>query len=813
MKTTLKIMRNELKMLFCSPIAWIVLVIFFFHCGSTFCEAIEPNLRWKAQGYDLENLTYDLFVGYRGLFNVMLNKIFIYFPLLTMGILSKEYSDGSIFLLYSSPVSNRKIVWGKYLALVVFSLSFIVILALFILYSLFIVPGLDVGMVLAGLIGFFLLCCAYSAIGLFMSSLTSYQVVAAIGTFAVLAILNNIGNLGQENPLVREITYWFAINNRSSYFVYGMVCSEDVIYFLVIIAMFLALTLTKLHFDRTKSGVLPKICRYTAIVAIACVIGYVSSRPKMMFYHDLSANKSNTLTPASQEIMARLDGPMTITTYVNLMDENVHYGLPRNFKNDTRMFAKYQRFKPEIKLDYVYYYHDVNNPQLELRFPKEPDLTERAKAIAKGYRVKLEKFLTPEQIDGMVDLSGEEYFFTREISYGGKTSFLRMFNDMTRYPGEAEITAAMRRLIDDNPPVLAFPSSNGERSIYKKGDRDFYTFGRNIKMRSALVNQGINSEEIDLSSVDRLPDNILALVLGDPQTAYSEHDLGVIREFIGRGGDVIIAGTEASRDFLNPVLAELGLFFIDGIIVKQQEENSPEFLACDIAPTAANISGGYNYLRSLGCKITAPRSMPIGQFEDKGFGFIPVFCTDSTGCWIETTTKDFIDDVPVFEPEKGDMQWNNQPLMLGALRQVGDKLQKIVVLSNADCISNSELGMSRKGIRPANFNLVTLEGASIGKLKFYGQGAGSLPTGNAMVQDVLDLAAGIRPHYELSADLAYDPALLTGDYVFRTTAAPQDGEPFDEGAWLVRSITAVQARALLDQVLQQDPSAFMALLV
>ena len=425
-----------------------------------------------------------------------------------------------------------------------------------------------------------------------------------------------------------------------------------------------------------------------------------------MFYSDLTQNKSNTLSQASQDIMKALDGPMTITSYVNLMDNDVYYGLPRNFKNDTKMFAKYQRFKPEIKLKYVYYYHDVDNPQLDQRFPKEPDLTERAKAIAKGYRVKLENFLTPEQIDELVDLSGEEYFFTREISHNGKSSFVRMFSDMQRYPSEAEISAAMRRLTGDTPPVIAFAASNGERSIYKKGDRDFYTFGRNIKMRSALVNQGFDSEEIDLESLDRVPDRILALVLADPQTAYSEHETQLIKEFIARGGDLIIAGSETSRDFLNPILAELGLLFMDGIIVKEQEEHSPEFLACDIAPSAASISGGYSYLKAIGCKITAPRSMPIGQFEDKGFGFIPVFSTDSTGCWIETTTKDFVDDVPVFEPEKGDVAWNNQPLMLGAVRKVGDKTQKITVLSNVDCLSNSELGMNRKGIRPANFNLV-----------------------------------------------------------------------------------------------------------
>ena len=111
---------------------------------------------------------------------------------------------------------------------------------------------------------------------------------------------------------------------------------------------------------------------------------------------------------------------------------------------------------------------------------------------------------------------------------------------------------------------------------------------------------------------------------------------------------------------------------------------------------------------------------------------------------------------------------------------------------------------------PSNFNLATLEGATIGELKFYGQGAGSLPTGNAMVQDVLDLAAGRRSSYDFSRGLAYDPTLLSGDYVFRTTSAPEGCEPYGEGAWLVRDITAKAARDLLDQMAATDPHAFMA---
>ncbi len=115
---------------------------------------------------------------------------------------------------------------------------------------------------------------------------------------------------------------------------------------------------------------------------------------------------------------------------------------------------------------------------------------------------------------------------------------------------------------------------------------------------------------------------------------------------------------------------------------------------------------------------------------------------------------------------------------------------------------------------PSNFNLVTLDATTVGELKFYGQGAGSLPTGNAVVQDVIDCARGVRaPEYDFSRGLAYDPELLRADYVIRATAAPEGAETYAEGAWLVRGVTAERARALLDRALESDPSAFMAALV
>ena len=111
---------------------------------------------------------------------------------------------------------------------------------------------------------------------------------------------------------------------------------------------------------------------------------------------------------------------------------------------------------------------------------------------------------------------------------------------------------------------------------------------------------------------------------------------------------------------------------------------------------------------------------------------------------------------------------------------------------------------------PTNFNLVTLDAPSIGELKFYGQGAGSLPTGNAIVQDILDCVAGRRPTYDFSRGLTYDPAMLHGPYVFRTEATIPGATFYEPGAVIVDDLTATQARAILDEALKSDPTTFMA---
>ena len=113
---------------------------------------------------------------------------------------------------------------------------------------------------------------------------------------------------------------------------------------------------------------------------------------------------------------------------------------------------------------------------------------------------------------------------------------------------------------------------------------------------------------------------------------------------------------------------------------------------------------------------------------------------------------------------------------------------------------------------PSNFNLVSLVGTTVGELKFYGQGAGMLPTGNAIVQDVIDYCEGRRLHYDFSADLSYDASLLRADYVLRTRATVEGARPFGPAAVVVHDVTAEEARRLLERACEEDAASFMAAL-
>lgn len=703
MKTTYRIAVAELRSLFCSPVAWLILVIFAVQVGVAFGGAFDRQVQSQALGYTLWNVTSGIFTGWLGIFPSFLGNLYLYIPLLTMGLMSREYSSGSIKLLFSSPVTDSQIIFGKYLSVLIYNLVLILPLLLMGVFCGLAVKDADLGLIFTGILGIYLLICAYGAIGLFMSSITSYQVVAAMGTLAVLAALNYVGEVGQDYAFVRDITYWLSISGRAYEFINGLICSEDLLYFLLIISLFLTLSILKLRAGRRKESRGKVWGMYGIVTVVALLIGYASTLPTMKYYYDATATKTNTLTQASQDIMKKMEGGLKITTYVNLLDDNYAIALPRNLKDDYGRLEQYIRFKPDIELDYVYYYDNANS-QLDFRLEGCKTLEEKAERMANILGMDVNFFLTPDQMRQKLDLSDEGHRFVRVLEReNGQKSILRLYNDNEKHPSEAEISAALKRFVVESPKV-AFITGHEMRNIEQTGDRDYNQFAKNKYFRHSLGNQGFDVVTLSLEE-EEVPENIDIIVLADMKTPFSELESERLNKYIARGGNLFILGDARRQEIMSPIVEQFGVSFMPGTLVEMKENDSPSLIVGNITSEAAKRFKAYARPYEFGYKVTMPDAVGLAFDPSKGFNACPIITTDSLS-WNELQTTDFLDGVPQYNPETGEQQ-GVIPTILALDRKVGDKEQRIVVAGDADCVSNGEMSKNRNGYYSTNFTVIT----------------------------------------------------------------------------------------------------------
>ncbi len=707
MKTTLRIAAAELRYLFCSPVAWLILVIFSVQVGLSFTDAFMQQVQYEGMGYSLWEVTSSIFTGWRGIFPSYLPNLYLYIPLLTMGLMSREYSSGSIKLLFSSPINDKQIILGKYISVLVYNLVLIMPLLIITVFCGITIDNADVPLILTGVLGIYLLISAYGAIGLFMSSITQYQVVAAVGTLIVLAALNYVGEVGRDYDFVRDITYWLSISGRAHQFITGMICSEDLLYFFIVIALFICLSIEKLHVRHKKNTPSKTWGMYAGTVAAALFLGYVTSLPVCKFYYDSTATKKNTLTKVSQDIMSKLDGDLKITTYVNLLDRDAYAGLPRMRNEDRDRFERYLRFKPEIKMEYVYYWDQSTNPSSsESFFPKGLTLQEKAERMAKTMNLNYNMFLTPDKMNEIMDLTPEGHRFVRLIERGnGQKAYLRLYDDNMKFPEETEISAALKRFIVKSPKV-AFLVGNGMRDIKNTGDRGYSRFANDIYFRHSLENQGFDVVTCSLES--DIPEDIDIVVLADLRNPLSETENAHLENYINRGGNLFILGDTRRQAAMNSIVEQFGVSFTPGTLVsdvREDDSENPSLLIGRFTQAAADNFALYKRPKEWGQVVTMPETAGLLFDASKGFEMIPVLTTDST-YWTELQTTNFVDSIPAFNPEKGELRGAYITAM-ALHRQINGKDQRVVITGDADCVSNGEFGRSHGGYYSTNFTIIS----------------------------------------------------------------------------------------------------------
>ena len=227
MRNTFVIFQKELKSFFNSPMAYIFLVIFALVTGYFFTNTFFL--------YNQSDM--------RALFSIVPLVYLFFIPAVTMGLIAKEKSVGTIETISTLPIQDRDVVLGKFLA--GYSLIIIGLMVTVIHYITlsFVGTNVDHGAVLSGYFGLILLGGVYSSVGVFSSSLTENSVVAfIIGVFIVLIFFLLDKTLIFVPDALAGFLQYLSVDFHLSNISRGVIDTRNLVYFGSVIGFFLFLT-------------------------------------------------------------------------------------------------------------------------------------------------------------------------------------------------------------------------------------------------------------------------------------------------------------------------------------------------------------------------------------------------------------------------------------------------------------------------------------------------------------------------------------------------------------------------------------------
>ena len=250
MNKTFTIALTEFKRLFNSPLAWSILAILQFILALLFLTFIEEFIGVvQPLTATMENPP--------GVTKIIVSPLYLWagiimlavIPIMTMRVFAEERMNKTLTLLLSSPLSSTQIVLGKLLALVLFIIILVLMISTMPL-ALTLGTGIDWGLVFTSSFGLFLLLSSFAAAGLYLSSLTSQPIIAAVSSFGLLLFLVVLYLSGSSQSNSSEVFIYLSHFSHFLPFLEGVFNSSDVIYYLLFIVGFLILTIRKLDNDR-----------------------------------------------------------------------------------------------------------------------------------------------------------------------------------------------------------------------------------------------------------------------------------------------------------------------------------------------------------------------------------------------------------------------------------------------------------------------------------------------------------------------------------------------------------------------------------
>lgn len=253
MRNITAIAQRELNAYFTSPIGYVLIGFFallfgyFFYVPLAFF--IEQSMQAGMNPTQAMNIN-QMLIG-PALMNTTVIMLFL-FPLITMRTYSEEKRSGTIELLLTSPITDLQIIMGKFVGAM---LLYAAMLAITLIHMaiLFIFGDPEWKPIATAYLGLLMMGGCFLSLGLFISSLTKNQIVAAMATFAVFLMLWVINWIGTfVGPTTQAVLSHLSLTDHFDDFAKGIIDTKHVIYYLSFMAFGLFLTAKSVDSERWR---------------------------------------------------------------------------------------------------------------------------------------------------------------------------------------------------------------------------------------------------------------------------------------------------------------------------------------------------------------------------------------------------------------------------------------------------------------------------------------------------------------------------------------------------------------------------------
>lgn len=638
MKNILGIARRELSVAFTSPLAYIVLGVFLLVTGIKFFYFPGVFVFGRA--------------SFRTFFDWMPAFLAVLAPALTMRMLAEEKKSGTLELLMTLPVRDHEIAIGKWLAgttIIAIGLGFTVVNALLIAPLAVEGQAFDWGPVVGGYVGTLLLSSAMVALGVMFSSLTKNQVIA----FILATVVSGINLLLSFAVVVMPASVGEAVQYLSAFYHFeslgrGVIDWRDVLFFVSVTAGLLLITTQTLTAHRRVGSRVAASTTTMLTIGVLVFVNLFAVRVPLRL--DLTHDKTFTLSEATEDTMKGLESPVTITAYFTK-------DLPPPFSDNAR-FIK----------DLLEEYRAISGDNLSFSFvDPQAEETREDKQTKKDVkqdifgRVRREQTSVEKELEAIniqpveVRVIEQDQQQTKRaymgisVRHGEDQESLPVVQDVSSL--EYDLTTIIRRLTNTKQPVVGVIQGHGELNPDEQLARIKAAMEQNYKLQPVTLSSGGEA---------KVPDDVDAILVLGPATAYSDDELKAVDNFLmqGKAAGFFIDKTKVDLRSFQPepvtqnvdtILASYGIEVgsqlvgdVESASLNVQEKRGMFTVQRPIQypfiPTLKNLIGDTPVTRGI-VGVTLPFAVPLYPKKVEGVE-VTVLGRSSPKSWLEDATAE-----------------------------------------------------------------------------------------------------------------------------------------------------------------------------